>query len=165
MDLDGPHHLIPASSSAIFMERRQVQFPLETDGGRLSLEKEYVSATNLNETVITWKSLEYGVKTRQWLGFRSQFFLSKEIWFKALIKFVKRLPKVSDKFGLKVCGCFHNELFSRCAADEWCQISAKAYCNGGDYNSVILIFDSVAKKGQEIKMTGVTLTEIGNISF
>ena len=111
--------------------------------------------------VLTWKKLKSGERPRQWLGFRSSLFRHKGFEFSAWIKFVKEKPPTSDNFGLKVCGRFYNQFLSNCTAGEWCLLKEDVYCDGGDYNSIILIFDSVKEKGQQVKMRDVKLREIG----
>merc|ERR1719494_1500032 len=64
---------------------------------------------------------------------------------------------MSEEFGLKVCGRFYNSFISKCAANKWCEISETVYCNGGDRNYIVLIFDTVSTKGQVVKMHSVTL--------
>ena len=164
--IGGLHSLVPPTDSSIFMERRSIQFPWRDNGGELSIMQEDIPMQGKNErkSVITWTKLETGERTRQWLGFRSSLFRNKDFVFTAWIKFVGEKPPLSRNFGLKVCGKFYNQFLSRCAADEWRFIREDIHCDGGDYNGILLIFDTVEKKGQQVKMSGVNLWERGNWS-
>ena len=143
------------------MKERNPHFPLSINGGKLTLQSEYIAEKSTNESIFTWTKLVNGRKSRQWLGFQSSEFRNKDLQFNAWIKFVKAKPLESDQFGLKVCGTFYNNFLTQCNADEWCFVEEHVHCNGRDSNHIILIFNDVLKKGQHVKMFGVTLKEIG----
>ena len=143
------------------MNKRNVTFPVRNEGGMISLKSEYIIEQSIDKSVLTWTKLVFGNSNGQRIGFQSRLFKDKDFQFNAWIKFVVIKPKNSDNFGLKVCGSLYTDFLSECSADEWCLLKEDVYCDGGDYNSIILIFDSVKKEGQQVKMFDVTLTEIG----
>ena len=113
--------------------------------------------TPMMKTVLTWTNVKGGNAPCQWFGFHSDSYEGKTFNFNGWIKFVGQIPPMSEEFGLKVCGRFYNSFISKCAANKWCEISETVYCNGGDRNYIVLIFDTVATKGQVVKMHSVTL--------
>ena len=123
----------------------------------MTQEEITLQGRNETKTVFTWTKLESGGRAWQWLGFKSNLFRNKDFEFTAWINFVGEKPPQSSNFGLKVCGRFYNQFLSTCVADEWCLINESVYCDGGDDNHIILIFDTVENIGQQVKMCDVNL--------
>ena len=132
-------------------------FPVTWGSGVLERNIEQVSVTGRSGTVFKWRNPSGGTRACQWLGFQSNSFNGKTFLFQAWMKFVGGVPSPSSNFGLKVCGTFYNSAISQCDADEWCRVSERVHCNGGDGNHVILIFDTVATAGQVVKIYDVSM--------
>ena len=163
--LDGLHSLVPPTDTAIFMGKKNITLPLTVNGGELSMTEEEITIHEKTEMrpVITWSKLEEGEKWGQWLGFRSDLFKNIGFEFNALIKFVGEKPPESHNFGLKVCGTFYNQLLTSCVADKWCVIKEYVHCDGG--YDILLVFNTVEKMGQQVKMSDVYLREVGKLIY
>ena len=136
-------------------------WPVKFYDGQLSIKDEVALVPGQKEKVLTWSDPNGGAKGCQWLGFRSDSYKGKNLKFEAWINFVGSVPPNSNNFGLKVCGKFYVSFISKAVANSWYRISEDIYCDGGDGNHIILIFDGVATKGAVIKMYDISLQETG----
>ena len=133
-------------------------FPQRNLVGRMYQTQEMVPGKDDTDHVIVWENVDGGPAAWQWVGYKSDAFKNKRFHFSAWIKFVDSVPPETWNFGLKVCGTFYNTFLKTCTANKWCRISECVYCDGNDNNFIILIFDTVARKGQIVKMHKITLS-------
>ena len=127
--------------------------PRQDNVGKIYMQKETIN--DQVRKVFVWENLAGKGGHHQWLGFKSSHFANKILHIVAHIKFEERIPPASSNFGLKVCGKVHNDFLKRCQPDSWCLIKEDVACKKGGDSYVILIFNTVVRKGQKVKIYGM----------
>ncbi|XP_066921690.1 uncharacterized protein [Clytia hemisphaerica] len=108
--------------------------------------------------IITWENTVGHVDIHQWIGFQDAAFANKLLHVECWVKFVGSVPERSDQFGIKVYGVVYNGWVVDCQADEWCKVALNIQnINYGDFNYVIIIFDSINHQ-QIVRIAHFTVT-------
>ena len=150
----GEHHV----NAYILGGMNEKSFPVQRGVGKVSIFQEMVSVTGKMEHVLEWENIKGGGSNLQWVGYWSpSTFPGRDFYFDAYIKFVDQVP---DLVPLESCGKYYNDWLADCKADEWCHISERVHCDGEDSSyTIYLAFGAVTRKGQKVKMYGVTLSD------
>jgi hypothetical protein len=137
---------LPVSSSRLKVMNRWDGFPQVNGVGKMYLG--HVNDNRFNpHDIITWQNFQGKPGPWQWLGWQSTKFAGKKLRISFWMKFVRRVPARSGNFGLKVYGLLINDFVRVCRADKWCYVERTVVCPlRGDYNHVLLIFDSINHK-------------------
>ena len=91
-------------------------------------------------------------------GWLSESFQDKTVVLRFWIKFVQRVPKPSEEFGIEVDGVVYNEFVENCTAPNlWYHVEKTVQCSvKRDLHSVMLTFASVPHR-QTVRISQMKL--------